>query len=387
MRAAGEPGTISFAAAHPPAGLVPMREFRAACDRVLRRHAQEILRPSPAGGYPPLQRMLAARLQTSEEQVTVTNGCQQGLDLLAKAFLAPGQTVILENPVYFGALAPFRQAGARILGLPMTPQGPDLAALENMLESHRVRLIVVTPNYQNPTGATMPLEARRRLLELSRRYQVPVAENDSYGPLAFTRTLPTLKSMDRAGAVIHLGSFSKAGFPGLRLGWCVASPAATARIRRAKQSADLHTDSFVQAVIVEFAGSGKRPGALDRTLTAVAKTCQANAQTLAREVALHFPKDVAWTQPEGGMSAWFRLPAGVSADSVLARTREQGVLFTPGRYFFFHDAQPGTFRLCFGNSTRTEIARGVKIAGEAIRAEIRAAAKRPATRTSGLTLV
>lgn len=394
IRAASEPGTISFAAAHPPIGLVPLREFSRACDRALRRCGPRILRPGPTGGFPPLQEMIAARLaqqgiSATAEEITITNGCQQSLDLLAKAFLAPGQSVVVENPVYPGAIAPFRQAGARTLALPMTADGPDMAALETILESHRVRLILVTPNFQNPTGALMTLDSRRRLLELARRFQVPVAENDSYGLLSFSSKTPrALKALDHSDGVIYLGSFFKCGFPGLRLGWCVASPAPTARLRRAKQSTDLHTDPFVQAVMLEFA----EKGALDRTVAAVRAACKANAQTLAREVARRFPTEVTanWRAPQGGMSAWFRLPAGVTADAVLGRAREHRVIFTPGRFFYFQESQPETFRLSFGSVTRTEIARGVKVIGEAIRAEMKLAANRarhPARASGGWSLV
>jgi 2-aminoadipate transaminase len=379
IRAAGHPGVISFAAAHPPAGAVPVAEFRRACERVLRGgNASSALKPGPPGGYPPLQEWLSTRLGRSgidarPEEITITNGCQQSLDLLAKAFVAPGQAVVIENPVYPGALMPFRQAGARILALPTAADGPDLAALEAILEGQRVRLILVTPSYQNPTGATMTAEARQQLLRLARRFQTPVAENDSYGWLGFaTKTPPALKALDHHSGVIYLGSFSKAGFPGLRLGWCIAPPEATARLRRAKQATDLHTDQFVQAVMVEFA----RNKALDRAVDAVRAACRANAARLTKEVARHFPGEVVWRPPQGGMAAWFRLPEGVSADAVLARSREHRVVFTPGRYFYFQAHRRETFRLSFGNVRSADIGRGIKVLGEAIRAEMKATAAR-----------
>ncbi len=385
VRSTAEPGVISFAAAHPPSGVVPAGEFRRACDRVLRAHSNVALKPGPTGGYPPLQEMLAARLRrqgiaAEPEEITITNGCQQSLDLLAKAFLSPGQAVVIENPVYPGALLPFRQAGARVLALPVGADGADLAALENTLEGQRVRLILVTPNFQNPTGASMSLENRRRLLRIAQRFQTPVVENDTYGALSFSgKTAPSLKALDRRGSVIYLGSFSKAGFPGLRLGWCVAPPEATARLRRAKQATDLHTDQFVQAVMVEFA----RHHALDRAVDAVREACRVNAAHLAKEVARNFPGDVAWRVPQGGMSAWFRLPDGVNASAVLERARQHRVVFTPGAYFYFQAARPETFRLSFGNVRAAEIARGVKTLGEAIRVEMRASRSRRTVNRQG----
>jgi 2-aminoadipate transaminase len=393
LRAAGDPGVISFAAAHPPADVVPVAEFRRACNRVLADKGTAALRPGPAGGYPPLQEWLSQRLgrqgiAARAEEITISNGCQQSLDLLAKAFVSPGQAVVIENPVYPGALLPFRQAGARVLALPQGVDGPDLAALEAILEGQRVRLVLVTPNFQNPTGATMTLESRQQLLRLAQRFQAPLVENDSYGWLGFAaKTQPPLKSLDHHGGVIYLGSFSKAGFPGLRLGWCVAPPEATARLRRAKQATDLHTDQFVQAVMVEFA----RNKALDHAVDSVRAVCRANAARLAQEVARQFPGEVVWRPPQGGMSAWFRLPEGVNADAVLARSREHRVVFTPGRYFYFQGQRPETFRLSFGSVRAADIAKGIKVLGEAIKAEIRAAATRqrkaPSRAGAGWSLV
>ena len=375
IRSAAEPGVVSFAAAHPP-DVVSIAGFRRACDRVLRNRSSVALKPGPVGGYSPLREWLSERLSVRADDITITNGCQQSLDLLAKAFVQPGQAVVIENPVYPGALMPFRQAGARILGLPVTPDGADPAVLERLLETQRVRLIVVTPNYQNPTGATMPADSRRRILEIAQRFQVPLVENDSYGWLSFARQpLPSLKTMDRAGSVICLGSFSKAGFPGLRLGWCVAPQEATARLRRAKQATDLHTDQFVQAVMVEFA----RGRALDRAVGAVRDICRRNSAMLAQEITRHFPDGVMWRPPQGGMAAWFQLPSGITADAVLARARQHRVVFTPGRFFYFQDSRPETFRLSFGSVKRNDIARGVKVIGEAIRAEMKAGRTRRTT--------
>jgi DNA-binding transcriptional MocR family regulator len=278
-----------------------------------------------------------------------------------------------------------------MLALPTGAEGPDLAALETILENQRVRLILVTPNFQNPTGATMTAEARQQLLRLAQRFQTPVAENDSYGWLGFAaKTPPALKALDHHSGVIYLGSFSKAGFPGLRLGWCIAPPEATARLRRAKQATDLHTDQFVQAVMVEFARGSSGKSALDRAVDAVRAACRSNAARLTKEVARYFPGEVVWRPPQGGMSAWFRLPEGVTADAVLARSREHHVVFTPGRYFYFQAQRPETFRLSFGNVRSADIARGIKILGEAIRAEIRATAarsRRPPARGAGWSLV
>lgn len=389
MRLSAEPGIISFAAAHPPVDVLPFAEFRRACDRVLRRQGSSLLHPGPGDGYAPLKAWLQEFLREQGipagfDEITITNGCQQGLDLLTKALLEPGRAVALENPIYPGALAVFRQAGAVLAPVPMGDAGVDLAALEAILERQRVRFILVTPSFQNPTGATMPLESRRRLLEMAQAHQTPVVENDSYGLLRYAgRPLPALKALDRAGQVIYIGSFSKLGFTGLRLGWCVASAEVSARLRRAKQATDLFTDHFVQAVMTEFA----RRGGLARAVKAVREACRRNAEIMAREVERHFPPEVAWRRPEGGLSAWFTLPPGVDAAAVLARARERKVVFTPGRFFYLHAPQANTFRLSFGALERGAIVKGIAVLGEAIRAELRQARRYSGERRGSWALV
>jgi 2-aminoadipate transaminase len=263
-----------------------------------------------------------------------------------------------------------RQAGATLLPVPVGEDGVDLPALEALLERQRVRMVIVSPNFQNPTGATMPLESRRRLLELARVWQIPVVENDSYGLLRCAGpALPSLRSLDGAGQTLYVGSFSKIGFPGLRLGWCLASPEVIARVRRAKQATDLHTDGFVQAVMEEFA----RRGGVERAVAAVRRACAENLELLAETVQAHFPSQVRWRRPQGGMAAWFTMPAGLDAANVLTRCLERHVVFTPGKFFYFHAPQANTFRLSFAALDRQMLARGVEILGDALRAECRQA--------------
>jgi DNA-binding transcriptional MocR family regulator len=370
-----------MAAAHPPLRALPWTEFRRAAESVLRKTGRDLLRPGPPEGSPALKSWLAQFLTgqgvpARPEEILITNGCQQGLDLIAKALLAPGQAVALENPVYPGAWAPMRQAGATLLPVPVGEDAMDLPALEALLERQRVRLLIVSPNFQNPTGATMPLEARRRVLELARTWQVPVVENDSYGLLRCAGpALPSLRSVDGAGQTLYVGSFSKIGFPGLRLGWCLAAPDVIARLRRVKQATDLHTDGFVQAVMEEFA----RRGGVERAVTAVRRVCAENLETLAAGVQAHFPAQVRWRRPQGGMAAWFTMPAGFDAGSVLKRCLERHVVFTPGKFFYFHGPQANTFRLSFAALDRASLSRGVEILGDALRAECRQARRNEAS--------
>jgi DNA-binding transcriptional MocR family regulator len=360
-------------------------EFRRACDTVLRRHGSRVFQAGASDGLAELRDWLSGWLgkqgvPAAAEEITITNGCQQSLDLLAKAMVDSGQAVAVENPIYPGALLPFRQAGARVVPVPAGREGVDLEALEAISERQRIRLLLVTPNFQNPTSATMPDAARRRLVEIARRRQVAIVENDSYGLLRYEGHPQTPLKALAPDEVIYLGSFSKVGFPGLRLGWCAAPAALSARLRRAKQATDLHTDHFVQAVMLEFA----ERGGLARAVRAVREACRRNAATLVQEAAPRMPEGVRWERPRGGISAWFTLPQEVDAEAVLARAR--GVVFTPGRFFYFHEPQANTLRLSFGNLTPRAIARGVAVLADAIRAEMRQRARAPRRATPGVRL-
>ncbi len=382
MQQVAEPGVVSFASAHPPAYVLPMAEFRRCCDRVLRRQGSRILQPGPSDGYAPLKEWLSnwlgrQGLAASPQDITITNGCQQSLDLLARTLAAHGHAVALENPTYPGAVLSLRQVGARLFALPVGENGIDPASLEALLEHQTPRLILLTTSFQNPTGTCLSPAARRGVLELAQKHRVPVAENHSYGLLGYSGSaFPSFSGSDG----IHLGSFSKLGFPGLRLGWCVAPPRISERLRKVKQATDLHTDNFVQAVMLEFAERGY----LDRTVAAVRRAARRNAEVLARGVERHFPEEVSWRRPAGGFSSWFRLPEGIDAEAVLQRARDRKVLFTPGRFFYFHDPQPNTFRLSFANLRPAAISKGLAILGDAIRAELRHSKRsRPARSAAG----
>jgi len=214
-----------------------------------------------------------------------------------------------------------------------------------------------------------------------------VVENDSYGLLRIAGpAVPSLRSLDGAGQTLYVGSFSKIGFPGLRLGWCLAAPDVIARLRRAKQATDLHTDGFVQAVMAEFA----RRGGVEKAVVAVRRACTENLELLAQGVQASFPSQVRWRRPQGGMAAWFTMPAGLDAANVLKRCLERHVVFTPGKFFYFHAPQANAFRLSFAALDPKTLTRGVEILGDALRAECRMARRNgtpPAASGGGWALV
>jgi 2-aminoadipate transaminase len=373
-------GTIAFTKASPSADEFPVEDLRRCSNAVLRGSGRGILEIGSTDGYQPLKRVLIDMLREEglavrNEQLLITNGCQQGIDLICKAFLRPGDAVALENPAYPCAIAIFAAARVRTLAVSVEADakrtghvGLDLDALETVLLQNRVKLIFLTPDFQNPTGTTLPLARRRRLLEMAAHYQAPVVEDTIYGRLRFGgAATPSLKSLDRSGEVVQIDSFSKVAFPGLRVGWCIGPENVIERLRLLKQTTDLHTDQLAQAVMAEFL----KRGYLARYTAKMRKIYRAKLDAMMRSLEKHMPEGTSWTRPEGGVSVWVTLPSGVDAAELLIHLRERGVMFVPGRYFYFQHPQPNTLRLSFGALNEKEIARGVQMLGEMLKGELR----------------
>jgi DNA-binding transcriptional MocR family regulator len=391
MASASEPGMISFAATHTSPELSPVDQVRRALDAALRREGAKLLQYGSSDGYAPLKRYLQARLRRDGmavelDELLITSGCQQSLDLLRRTLVAPGDVVVSENPTYTGRWHVFESPGIRLIGIPVGAEGMDLDFLEAVLSQNKVKVILASPTFQNPTGRTMPLAARQRLLELATHAQVPVVEDDIYGALRYRgRALPPLKALDTAGLVIHLNSFSKVGFPGLRVGYIVASRRVMARLRQAKQQADLHTNLLGQAVLEEF---GRR-GWLDKLIRRTNLLYSHKLEVLCRAAEQFLPSGAKWDTPEGGMSVWVELPAGLDAGELLVKARDRQVIFAPARYFYFQNPQHNAFRLCFTTSNDEQIETGVRILGELLKEEISKlpAVGKPAPAGSGVALV
>jgi len=380
LTAAAPEDALSFVMARPAPEFFPVEELQTCAHAALRHEGQEILNLGASDGFAPLKEELLELLRSDgipakDESLLVTDGCQQALDLIAKAFVRSGDTVILENPTYPGASAVFNGVRARCLGVPVRTQaelgkalGIDLDALEATLAANRVKLVVLTPDFQNPTGTSMPLESRRRVLELAGRYQVPIVEDHIYSRLnAREERVPSLKQLDRSNLVIHIDSFAKVAFPGLRVGWIVAPPAAIERLRLVKQMTDLHTDQLAQATLAEFLKRGLFQKHLSRMRKVYADRLVALDDALRR----HMPEGTRWTRPEGGMCLWLELPLGFDASELMIHAKERGVLFAPGRYFYVQSPLPNTLRLGFASLNEKEIGRGVAILAELLGVEMR----------------
>ena len=356
------PGLINFSASRPSEKLFPVKEFRECCEEVLRSdRVRSLLQLGSPGGYEPLRAFLLRRsgLARETDDILITNGCQQAVDLLRRALVRPGVKVALEEPVYPGLRNLFLEGGAELIGLQMTPEGVDLYSLRQALEAG-AKVIVLTPSFQNPTGATIPAAARKLILSLTRAAGAIVIENDIYSELAYAGgELPRLKSLDPN--VILLGSFSKIAFPGMRCGWIIAPKPVIARATELKQLADLHTDQLSQAFLLQFAESGPLEAHQAKMIAAGKERLRAVEQAARKHLSA-----CKFTLPNGGMNLWLDLPDGLDASALRGLAQQAGVDYLPGRYFSVSRPLDSGLRLSFAGLEPNEIRRGIELLGGVI---------------------
>jgi DNA-binding transcriptional MocR family regulator len=367
------PEGISFASSCPADDLFPVEDFRKSCEEVLAGpEASAVLQLGSPSGYAPLRHHLLDEARRegvarTGDDLIVTNGCQQALDLIARVLVRPGDTVVLEDPVYPGLKNVLLRAGAQLVGVPAGVDGIELDALERAVIRTRPRLIVVTPDFQNPTGGTLPAEARRAVLRIARAGGCVLVENDIYGELRYEgEAAPAIKQIDETGDTVLLRSFSKLTFPGLRVGWAVAPKALVARMAEAKHVADLHTDQLSQAVLLRFALSGRLKEHRARILVAGVERLHAVIEACQRSL----PAGTHFTRPQGGMNLWVRLPEPLDAGDLLPRAQREGVSYLPGKYFEVSRREPGGLRLSFAALAPEKIRAGLAILGRVFAAEL-----------------
>jgi 2-aminoadipate transaminase len=375
--AAPKRAVISFVTSRPSRDLFPLDDFRASVEAVLARgdDLADILQLGSPSGYEPLRQHLLAEARVQQlaspgDDLLILNGCQQALDLIGRVLIRPRDTIAVEDPVYPGLKNLLCGMGAQLAGIPVGSAGVDLGRLEQVLERDRPRLLVVTSNFQNPTGATLPLEARRALLAAARRASVPVVENDPYHDLRYSgEPVPPLKQLDGLGGTVLLRSFSKVSFPGLRVGWVLGPKPLIDRLRHAKEMADLHTDQLSQAVLLEFARSGRLAAHRKRISRMGAEQLSSVLDACHR----YFPAGTQWTVPEGGMNIWLRLPKPLDAAELLPMAQQAGVAYLPGRYFAVARPDPDALRLSFAGLRPEQIRTGLKILGQVVARELESA--------------
>ena len=370
LKAAADPKIISFAGGLPAPELFPVEGMKEATDKVYAEHGQQALQYGAAKGVTELRELILKRVKEKEnvdaklENVMVTTGSEQAIDLVGKAFVNPGDTVLVEEPTYLCALDVFRSYGANFVSVPMDDDGMKMDALEEALKAHpETALVYTVPNFQNPTGRTMPAERRKKFAELAAKYDVPVLEDNPYGDIRFAgEHVPSVKSFDHAGKVFYMSTFSKILAPGFRLGWLVADPKVIEKLTVLKQSADLHTDNLVQYVVTEFF----KENDVDAHVKEISDLYGKRKQLMIDGIKKYFPKDVKYTDPEGGMFLWVEVPGGTDTVELFKQCLEHNVAFVPGDPFFAGKPQPGTFRLNYSNMQEDQIEVGLKRLGEAL---------------------
>jgi len=360
---------ISLSVGLPARELLPLETLRAVNEELLSEVGPAMLLHSPSEGITPFRATLVDLATTrgitcSLPEVIVVSGSQQGLDLVARVLVQPGDAVVVEEPSFFGALQVFRAARARLLGVPVDGDGLRTDALESLLARYRPKLIYTLPTFQNPSGVVMSLERRRQLLELAHHYQIPILEDDPYSELRYEGTPPpSLKALDAHGYVIYLSSFSKVLFPGLRLGWVVAPRPVARQLVLAKQAVDLHSSTLGQWWLDRFV----RAGHLARHVVQVRQAYAARRDVMDEALRSFASTSLTWQRPTGGFYFWCRLAEGMSHTRLLARAAERRVSFLPGAACFFAEGGEDHIRLNFTFPGPEEIREGVCRLGEALR--------------------
>jgi len=376
---------ISFAPGYPAPDTFPWSELREIAADLLSGRDGSVLQYGPTRGYRPLldaiiSIMTSRGIKTALQDVLVTTGSQQGLDLVARVLLDPGDVVLVELPTYTGAITAFRNVRAEMVGVPQQADGVDLAALDATYdrlrrEGRRIKVLYVVPNFQNPTGLLIGLEKRTRLLEWAARRDVLIVEDDPYRELYFEDSaseadVRPIKADDEDGRVVYLSTFSKTLAPGYRVAWIAAAPALATKFEMAKQAADLLTGSLDQRMVYE----ALRTGLVARQLPMLRRSYQAKRDVMTRALHREFNGTVKWPEPRGGFFLWVDLPRQLDADRMIPRALENGVIYVAGAAFFVGKGGEGsnTIRLSFSAPTHERIEEGVSRLARTIRAEMEA---------------
>ena len=366
-----QPDIISFAGGLPAPELFPIEEMKAACDVVLSEMGPSALQYSTTEGYAPLREMLARHMarygiRVDSDNIVITSGSQQALDLIGKLLINPGDRILTENPSYLGAIQAFTAYQAQYVTVPIDDDGLQVAKLEAALRAGP-KFMYILPNFQNPTGVTLSLTRRYDLIALAEEYGIPIVEDDPYGQLRFEgehlKPLVTLDAESEGcegngsytGNVIYTSTFSKTLAPGLRLGWIVAPKDVVSKLVQMKQGTDLHTSSFDQMVAFEVA----RGGFLDKHVRHIREVYRQRRDLMLQTMEETFPAEVRWTHPAGGLFLWATTPEAITTAELLKDAVQQKVAFVPGDSFHPNGGGHNTMRLNFSNATEDMIVEGI----------------------------
>jgi 2-aminoadipate transaminase len=374
LKVTAQPDVISLAGGLPAPELFPVDEYRRAFEWILESEGAVALQYGPSEGYRPLRTLIAERLtrfgmRSTTDDILITNGSQQALDLMGKIFLNPGDRVLVEKPTYLGALQAFNQYQATYAAVSMDEDGMRVDEVERLLAQQHtgggrpIKFIYALPNFQNPTGRSMSLDRRKRLVELASHYGIPIVEDDAYGELRYEgERLPTLKSLDTDDTVIYLGTFSKILAPGFRLGWILAGPDVQEVLLHGKQPSDLHTGMAQQMATYEVA----KDGFIDQHVERIKDFYRERRDVMLLSIEEHFPADAHYTHPAGGLFVWAELPRHIDTRELLLDAVQNKVAFVPGQGFHPDFSGSNTMRLNFSNVPPAQLKEGIRRLGQAI---------------------
>jgi len=383
LKVAEKPDMISFAGGLPAPDLFPVERFAEACEKVLSKHSAFALQYGPTEGCEPLRAMIARHMArygilAKVENVLITSGSQQALDLIAKLLINPGDRVLVEAPTYLGALQAFNCYGARYLPVPVDGDGLRTELVENALRLGP-KFMYILPNFQNPAGVTLSEGRREQLALLADQHGIPIIEDDPYGQLRYEgQHLPPLVVIDRQnvrrdedfslGNVIYLSSFSKTLAPGLRLGWIVAPADVIGKLTQLKQGADLHTSTFTQLVAYEVACGGF----LDQHVRQIRKVYRERRDAMLHALEEFFPPEVTWTHPKGGLFLWISLPRGMDSQLLFRSALAEKVAFVPGDSFYTSNDLESYrhLRLNFSYCAPEQIREGIRRLSVAVKCQL-----------------
>jgi 2-aminoadipate transaminase len=373
LKTTASPDIISFAGGLPAPELFPVGDLARAAGEILAADGPASLQYGVTEGHLPLRQWICRHLASVEgieaapEQVLVTSGSQQGLDLAAKVLIDPGDTVVVENPAYLGALQAFQSYQADVVGVPGDDEGirPDELARTLAALPRPPKLLYLIPNFQNPTGTSLSAGRRAQVVEIAAAHGVPILEDDPYGRLRYSGVdLPALSSLPGARDSVYLGTSSKILAPGLRVAWLVArNRTFFERVVAAKQAADLHTSSFTQRVMCRYV---LEPGAVEGHIVRLRAAYAARRAAMLDALERHLPAGCSWTRPDGGLFLWVRLPPFLDATKLLAVAAARNVAFVPGEPFWVGSPARNTLRLNFSNATAERIEEGIRRLGAVI---------------------
>ncbi len=370
-----QPDIISFAGGLPAPELFPVDDINAAIEAVMKESGKDALQYATTAGHPHLREQIAARLlaknniRTPIDNILTTAGSQQGLDFAARLFVNPGDVILMESPSYLGAITAFTPSQPNFVEVPTDENGMIMEELEKILASTpNVKLIYVIPDFQNPSGRTWPLERRQKFMEIINRYEIPVLEDNPYGELRYKGEYqPALKSMDEKGLVIYLGTFSKILAPGFRLGWIVANDEYIEKFNLIAQAAVLQASTFNIAVISKYIDMFD----LDAHVAEIREVYKHRCTLMIDSMRKYFPKEVKFTDPDGGLFTWAELPSYINTKDMALQALEKKVAYVPGAGFFPNGGNDSCMRLNYSCMPDEKIVEGIERLGSVIKANIR----------------